>query len=129
MIVKPNRQTQIEGITNIGRYLSRRFCPDLYESLGLKTASSIDSWMDSISLSYLHGSAKEKASVLRRMNSDLGSSKFLTGAYPSLADLVAYGILSNQAGLKLGGNVKEWMARCHSQEEFSTIPCLYLKLT
>lgn len=129
MVAKPNRQTQILGIANISRYLSRQFCPELYESLGPKTSSIIDSWMDSITLSYLHGSAKEKASVLRRMNSVLGSSNFLTSAQSNLADLVVYGILSNQAGLKFGGNVKEWMVRCHSQQDLSTIPCLYLGQT
>ena len=129
MVVKPNRQTQIAGITNISRYLSRRFCPELYESLDPKATSSVDRWMDLVTLSYLHGNSKEKASVLRQMNSDLGSSNFLTGPHPNLADVVAYGVLGNQASLKLGGNVKEWMTRCHSRQEFNTIPCLYLKQT
>ena len=125
-MVAPQSHTPIQGLANICRFLCRMFCPELYEDLGNDAASQIDSWLDSISLSFIHGNAKEKSSVLRHMNSSLGSAPFLYSKSPTAADVLAYSILAPQEGLKVGGNVKSWMRRCHSLSQMSSVPCLYL---
>ena len=115
MVITPRKHTPIEGIIPICRYLAREYCPDLFpESTNPLLASQIDSSLDSFSFSYLNGNAKEKASVLRHMNSSLGSSPYLVGTTPTLADVVYFATLVSQSGLKLGGNVKDWMKRCHT---------------
>ena len=126
MIVSPHRQTPVQGIANICRYLSRQFCPEIYESLNPVNASQIDSWLDSVSCSYINGNAKEKASVLRHMNSSLGSSPFLTGDALTLADIIAYSVIGTLQGLKIGANIKTWMKTCHSTVALNQIPCFYL---
>ena len=123
MIVSPNKQVPIKGIANICRYLSREYCPQLYESLGPITSSQIDMWLDSVTLSYINGNAKEQMSVLRHMNSCLGSEEFLTGKSITLADIVIYSILVNQPSAKSRNNIKSWIKRCNSQEQLKSIPC------
>ena len=109
MVVSPGQQIPVEGLANISRYLSRQFCPNLYESLPPLTASQIDSWLDSLS-TYVHGNAKEKASVLRSLNATLGTSSYLVGDFPTLCDIVLCPVI--KAGSKLGNNVKTWIKRC-----------------
>lgn len=109
MVVCPGQQIPVEGLANISRYLSRQFCPNLYESLPPLTASQIDSWLDSLS-TYVHGNAKEKASVLRSLNATLGTSPYLVGDAPTLCDIVLCPVI--RAGSKLGNNVKAWVKRC-----------------
>ena len=128
MVVAPQSHTPIQGLANICRYLCRMFCPELYEGLGTDAVGEIDSWMDSISLSFTHGNAKEKSSVLRHMNSSLGSSQFLLSSHtnPTAADILTYSVLAPKQGLKIGGNVKAWMRCCQNSPQMSSIPCLYL---
>jgi hypothetical protein len=113
MIVLPYKQVPIKGIANICRYLSRQFSPGLYELFDVVKSSMVDSWLDSFSYSYINGNAKEKASVLRHMNSCLGNASYLIGDEFSLADLVIYCSLSRDSN-KMPSNVKSWMKRCHS---------------
>ena len=132
MVVTPQRHTVVQGQANICRFLCRRFCPELYEGLGPEVSSEIDGWMDSISLTFIHGNAKEKTSVLRHMNSSLGSTSFLVNTNqisPTAADILGFSILAPRQGLKLGGNVKSWMRRCHDDPHLSSIPCMYLTET
>ena len=126
MVYLPGKQVPVSGIANIGRFLSRQFCPEIYESLDPLISGQSDTWLDSVSLSYLHGNAKERGSVLRQLNSALGNSEFLTGQSPTLADVVLYGVIGDDKGLKVAGNVKKWMKRCHQLPEMELIPCLYL---
>ena len=121
MIVSPHNQTPVEGIANISRYLCREFCPELYEALGASEAAKIDSWLDSVSGSFLHGSAKEKASVLRRLNSQLGAGGFLVGERVTVADVVGYTVVCGEKAPT--GNVKQWLKRCQQLPEFAGIPC------
>ena len=109
MMVSPGRQIPIEGLANACRYLAREFCPEVYESLPHMTASRIDSWLDTLS-TYLQGSTKEKASVLRTMNATLGTSSYLVGNSPTLCDIVLCPAM--RAAPKLGNNVKAWVKRC-----------------
>ena len=111
MIVSPHDQIPVEGIANIARYICRMYCPDLYEGLGPEAASLIDSWLDRFYHTFLVGSAKERASVIRNLNGWLGSHTWLAGDQFSLADLVSYCVISqNSQGLKLAGtNIERWM--------------------
>lgn len=126
MILTPNKQIPVSGIANICRFLSRRFCPEIYESFDPKISAQIDTWLDSLSLSYIHGNAKEKGAVLRRMNSSLGSAEFLTGNTLTLADVVLFCVLGNERGIKIGGNVKKWMKHCHNVTPLVSVSCFYL---
>ena len=119
MIVSPHNQTPVEGIANISRYLCREFCPDLYEGRGPEQALLVDSWLDSVAGSFLFGSSKEKTSVMRRLNSHLGSNVFLAGAEMTLADIVAYSVLGGSTDdQKLTGNVKTWLNRCRNLQGY-----------
>ena len=126
MVFTPNKQVPISGIANICRFLSRQFCPEIYESLEPVQSSQADTWLDTLSLSYIHGNSKEKGSVLRQLNSALGSKEFLIGPSLTLGDVVVYCVLGNEKNLKIANNVKKWMKRCHSVPELVTVPCLYL---
>lgn len=135
MVVSPHNQTPVEGMANIARYLCREYFPALYEETkgGVTTASLIDSWLDMFSVSLQRGSAKEKPSVVRKLNAQLGSSQFLTGDEgPSLADIMGYCALCEQqqqgaGGLKLGGNVKQWLKRVREVVPgLANMPCPYL---
>lgn len=114
MVVSPHNQTPVTGQANISRYLCREYFPALYEesSGGLEAAAQMDSWMDAMSTTLQRGGSKEKASIVRRMNSHLGSSSFLAGTDgPALADFVVFTVLSEQQGLKIPANVKQWLKR------------------
>ena len=123
MVVSPHNQTPVQGIANIARYLCREFCSNLYEGLGCEEALKIDSWLDSVAGVLLYGSSKEKASVMRRLNSHLGSGSYLVGDCVTLADIVAFATISSEPGLKPTANVKEWLKRCQSHSEFAVLPC------
>jgi len=114
MVVSPHNQTPVSGQANICRYLCREYFPVLYEESpgGLDAAAQMDNWMDEVSTTLQRGSSREQASVVRRLNSQLGSSSFLAGTdAPSIADLLAYTVLCGQPGLKIPGNVKQWLKR------------------
>lgn len=123
MMVSPHNQTPVEGTANIARYLCREFCPELYEGLGPENSSKIDSWLDAVSGTMLYGGSKEKTSVMRRLNSHLGSANFLVGNQMTLADIVAYVVICNESGQKPTGNVKQWLKRCLAIPELADIPC------
>ena len=129
MVVSAHGQTPVEGVANIGRYLCREYFPALYDEGPncAESASLIDGWLDTVSTTLQRGSAKEKASVLRKFNAQLGSAQFLTGDQPTLADIVAYCAVCEQPGLKLPGNVKNWLKRVRSVVPgLNSAPCLYL---
>ena len=127
MMYAPGKQVPVSGIANICRFLSRQFRPEIYESHDPTVCGQTDTWLDSLSLSYIHGNAKEKGSVLRQLNSTLGSKNCLTGECPTLADVVLYSVLGNEKGLKISSNVKKWMNYCHEIQEMKSVPCLYLQ--
>lgn len=129
MVVSPHNQTPVEGIANIARYLCREFCSNLYEGLGAEEALKIDSWLDSVAGTLLYGSSKEKASVMRRLNSQLGSSGYLVGDCVTLADIIAFAIVGSEPGLKPTANVKQWLKRCQAHPEFAGLPCSRLSST
>lgn len=130
MMVSPHNQIPVEGVANIARYLCREYFPALYEESkgGLEATAQMDSWMDAVSTTLQRGSSKEKASVVRRLNSHLGSASFLAGCeWPSLADIVAYCAVSKQPGLKVPANVKQWLKRVRATVPgLNFCPCPYL---
>lgn len=127
MVLTPQRHTVVQGSANICRFLCRIYCPNLYEGLGAETACKIDNWLDLASLSFTCGNAKEKASVLRQMNSCLGNSSFLVDNKGLLtaADLLLFSVIAPQEGLKCANNVKNWMKCCKDIPFLKSIPCLY----
>ena len=123
MVVSAHNQTPVEGIANISRYLCRQFCPKLYEGNGHEQAALIDSWLDAVAGTFIFGSSKEKTSIIRRLNSHLGSSQYLVGKDVSLADIVSYTVICGASGeQKLTENVKKWIKSCQSRPEFQGIP-------
>lgn len=117
-------------MANISRYLCREYFPALYEEGrgGAESASVMDSFLDDASIKLRKGGTKERAAVLRKFNTQLGTSKFLAGEEPSLADIVVFCEVCQQAGMKLPGNVKQWLKRVQtSVPGLSTIPCPYLE--
>ena len=127
MVVSPHNQTPVRGIANISRYVCRLFCPELYEGSGHQQSALVDSWLDAVTGTYIFGSSKEKLSVLRRLNSHLGSCQFLAGDDVTLADVVAYAIIcGGPGGQKLTDNVKKWINCCRSRPEFQGVPTVNL---
>ena len=123
MVVSPHNQTPVKGIANIARYVCREFAPQLYEGKGHEQAALVDSWLDAVAGTFVFGSSKEKLSVLRRLNSHLGSAPFLAGDDVTLADIVAYAVLCRgSGGHKLTDNVKKWINSCRNRSEFEGIP-------
>jgi len=131
MVVSPHNQTPVTGQANICRYLCREYFPALYEESpgGLDAAAQMDNWLDEVSTTLQRGSSREKASVVRRLNSHLGSASFLAATEsPSIADLVAFTVLSEQRGLKVPTNVKQWLKRVKAGTMNSDLcQCPYLE--
>lgn len=120
----------MEGVANISRYLCREYFPALYDEEGpggAESASQADSWLDLFGASLERGSAKEKSAVLRRLNSQLGSAQYLVGTQVSVADMVGFCAVSGQTGLKLPGNVKQWLKRLQmTVPGLKCVPCSYV---
>ena len=90
----------------------------------------VDSWLDAVAGTYIFGSSKEKMSVLRRLNSHLGSSQFLAGNDITLADIVAYAVICGGPGdQKMTDNVKKWIKSCQNRLEFQGMPTINLTVS
>ena len=127
MVVSPHNQTPVQGLANVLRYLIREYCPSLYEGQGAERASEIDSWMDTVTNVLLgsRSSAKEKASVAKKMNSRLGANGYLVGDELSLADLLGYWAVCGQGAIKLTNNIRDWLTRVYTDvPSLGTFPCL-----
>ena len=130
MVVSPHNQTPVQGLANVLRYLIREYCPSLYEGQGAGRASEIDSWMDTVTNVLLgsRSSAKEKASVAKKMNSRLGANGYLVGDELSLADLLGYWAVCGQGAIKLTNNIKDWLTRVYTDvPSLGTFPCLCIE--
>lgn len=124
MIVSPHNQTPVQGITNILRYLCRQFSPDLYEGRGIDVASLIDSWLDCFA-GFQHWNTKEKSRVTKQLNAQLGFTPFLVGDKLSLADIVGFGVVSNDSVFRSTENIMLWLKRCQQLPAFAAIPCSF----
>lgn len=120
MMVDPKNQTPIEGEASIARYLSRLLNPS-YDSSDPVTATVIDTWLDTAQ-QLLNGNNKEKAAVVRSLNSQLGKNTWLVGTSLSLADIVMWSALhQSQQASSAQGNVKKWLQACNNHPAFQRV--------
>ena len=126
-MVSPHNQTPVQGLASVMRYLTREFCPSIYEGQGSQKASEIDSWVDTVTSVLLGGrsSSKEKASVARKLNSRLGGNGYLVGDQLSLADLIGYWAVCGQGAVKVNNNIGDWLTKVYvAVPSLGTMPCL-----
>ena len=117
-----NHQTPVYGDHNVARYLCRLHADTLYEGMGAERATEVDQWVNSFSTQLLAGSSKERQNVIKTLNAHFGKNRWLVGDQVSLADIVAFSLLTNQQVLsevKLQKNVTEWIKRTSSEVPFS----------
>jgi aminoacyl tRNA synthase complex-interacting multifunctional protein 2 len=87
-----------------------------YDAGNVEQVIEVDSMLD-LHSTLRNGNNKERAAVLRTLNSKLGKNEWLVGSSVSLADIVLWsGIVANS--LDAPGNVKKWLDRCSSLDAF-----------
>ncbi|KAG8433077.1 hypothetical protein GDO86_017382 [Hymenochirus boettgeri] len=108
----------IEGEGNIARFL--------FSLLGQKfsalTATLIDSWVDVAIFQFREGSSKEKAAVLKAMNTTLDKSPWLVGNELTVADIVCWCTVhqfGNSAAIP--PNVQKWVKSCENLPSFKAV--------
>ncbi|KAM4530144.1 aminoacyl tRNA synthase complex-interacting multifunctional protein 2 isoform 1-T1 [Odontesthes bonariensis] len=107
----------IEGEANVARFLFKLLAP--YPS-DPALATTVDSWVDTAFLQLAEGSSKERAAVLRALNSSLGRSPWLSGAEFSLADIACYCcLLQSGSTSSAPANVQRWIKSCENLGHFS----------
>lgn len=106
----PLRQAKIVGDANVGRFLCRMLCPQLYDESNIDNATLMDKWID-LSVQMTNGSNKEKEAVMKEMNSYLGKNDYFCGVTLTLADITLLAaVLSNMNSFKaVPKNVKKWL--------------------
>ncbi|XP_053708092.1 aminoacyl tRNA synthase complex-interacting multifunctional protein 2 [Synchiropus splendidus] len=106
----------VEGEANVARFLFKLLAP--YPS-DPALATLVDSWVDTAFFQLAEGSAKERAAVLRSLNSALGRSSWLVGQEFSLADVVCYCcVMQSGSGLSAPANVQRWIKSCENLGHF-----------
>ncbi|XP_053550957.1 aminoacyl tRNA synthase complex-interacting multifunctional protein 2 [Bombina bombina] len=106
----------IEGEGNIARFLFSL----LGYTFNAVTATLIDSWVDMAIFQLGEGSNKEKAAVLRAMNSALGKSPWLGGNELTIADIVSWcAIQQTGSSNAVPANVQKWMKSCENLTAFN----------
>uniref|UniRef100_A0AAY5K7C3 Aminoacyl tRNA synthase complex-interacting multifunctional protein 2 n=1 Tax=Esox lucius TaxID=8010 RepID=A0AAY5K7C3_ESOLU len=106
----------IEGESNVARFLFRLLAP--YPS-DPALATLVDSWVDTAFFQLVEGSTKERAAVLRALNSALGRSPWLAGPEFSLADIACYCcILQTGPPSSTPANVQRWLKACENLGHF-----------
>ncbi|XP_078521273.1 aminoacyl tRNA synthase complex-interacting multifunctional protein 2 [Lissotriton helveticus] len=106
----------VEGEGNIARFLFSLLAP---ESSAV-TLTQIDSWVDTVIFQLKEGSNKEKAAVLRAMNSTLGKSPWLVGNELTVADIVGWcAVHQTNGSTALPANVQKWMKSCENLAPFN----------
>ncbi|XP_005095845.1 aminoacyl tRNA synthase complex-interacting multifunctional protein 2 [Aplysia californica] len=120
LMVDPTKQTTIMGEVNIARYITRLLQPAV-DSEDVVKATQVDELLDLAQLQLVSGNAKEKAAAVRTLNANLGKQDWLTGASPSLADIVLWSVLQ-QTGQASSppANVKKWLALCQKHSLFQS---------
>ena len=117
MMLSPNIQTRVYGEANVARYLARLLNP-AYDAGDIVTAAETDQWLD-CATQVIHGNNKERASVLRLINSRLGKHAWLVGSGLTLADIVLWSALQQcKMTQAVSGNVKQWLDNCSQQPVF-----------
>ncbi|KAM7386777.1 hypothetical protein PAMA_009412 [Pampus argenteus] len=106
----------IEGEANVARFLFKLLAP--YPS-DPALATLVDSWVDTAFFQLAEGSAKERAAVLRTLNSSLGRNPWLAGPEFSLADIACYCcVLQSGPASSTPTNVQRWLKSCENLGHF-----------
>lgn len=106
----------IEGEANVARFLFKLLAP--YPS-DPAAATLVDSWLDTAFFQLAEGSAKERAAVLRALNSALGRNPWLSGPEFSLADVACYCcVLQTGSAASAPANVQRWIKSCDNLGHF-----------
>ncbi|XP_063170986.1 aminoacyl tRNA synthase complex-interacting multifunctional protein 2 isoform X1 [Candoia aspera] len=107
----------IEGEGNIARFLFSL----LGQKLNAVMATLIDSWVDTAIFQLQGGSNKEKAAVLRSMNTALGKTSWLVGDELTVADIVAWCALRQTGSTEaVPANVQKWLRSCENLAPFNS---------
>ncbi|XP_065267844.1 aminoacyl tRNA synthase complex-interacting multifunctional protein 2 isoform X2 [Emys orbicularis] len=107
----------IEGEGNIARFLFSLFG----QKHNAVTSTLIDSWVDTAIFQLKEGSNKEKAAVLRSMNTTLGKTPWLGGNELTVADIVAWCALQQTSSSNaIPANVQKWMKSCENLAPFNS---------
>uniref|UniRef100_A0A8C8RA90 Aminoacyl tRNA synthase complex-interacting multifunctional protein 2 n=1 Tax=Pelusios castaneus TaxID=367368 RepID=A0A8C8RA90_9SAUR len=107
----------IEGEGNIARFLFSLFG----QKHNAVTSTLIDSWIDTAIFQLKEGSNKEKAAVLRSMNTTLGKTPWLVGNELTVADIVAWCALQQTSSSNaVPSNVQKWMKSCENLAPFNS---------
>ncbi|XP_036446196.1 aminoacyl tRNA synthase complex-interacting multifunctional protein 2 isoform X1 [Colossoma macropomum] len=110
----------IEGEANVARFLFRLLAADPQDAV---TATQVDSWVDTAMFQLAEGGSKERAAVLRSLNSALGCSPWLLGQELTLADIVcACCLLRAGQAASAPANVQRWLQSCRNLGHFD---CVY----
>ncbi|KAM4697370.1 aminoacyl tRNA synthase complex-interacting multifunctional protein 2 [Rhinophrynus dorsalis] len=108
----------IEGEGNIARFLFSL----LGNTFNAVSATLIDSWVDTAIFQLREGSNKEKASVLKAMNSALGKSPWLVGNELTIADIVSWcAVKQSDNSTAIPANVQKWMKACENLTSFKAV--------
>ncbi|XP_049416589.1 aminoacyl tRNA synthase complex-interacting multifunctional protein 2 isoform X2 [Epinephelus fuscoguttatus] len=109
----------IEGEANVARFLFKLLSP--YPS-DPAVATLVDSWVDTAFFQLAEGSAKERAAVLRALNSALGRNPWLAGPEFSLADIACYCcVLQSGSASSTPSNVQRWIKSCENLGHFNPV--------
>ncbi len=110
----------IEGEANIARFLFRLLGAEPQDPVA---ATLMDCWIDTAVFQLAEGGSKERAAVLRSLNSALGRSPWLLGQEFSLADIVcACCVLRAGQTTSAPANVQHWLKACQNLGHFD---CVY----
>ncbi|XP_030646145.1 aminoacyl tRNA synthase complex-interacting multifunctional protein 2 isoform X3 [Chanos chanos] len=109
----------IEGEASVARFLFRLLAAEPRDAAA---ATQVDGWIDTAVFQMAEGSAKERAAVLRALNSALGRGSWLVGQELSLADIVcASSVLQTGSASSAPPNVQRWLKCCENLGYFSCI--------
>nr|XP_057905866.1 aminoacyl tRNA synthase complex-interacting multifunctional protein 2 isoform X2 [Doryrhamphus excisus] len=112
----------IEGEANIARFLFKLLAPYPADPA---LATLVDSWVDMAFFQMAEGSAKERAAVLRALNSALGRSPWLAGQEVSLADMACYCcVLNSGSAPSAPANIQRWLKSCENLGHFGAAKVL-----
>ncbi|XP_077172739.1 aminoacyl tRNA synthase complex-interacting multifunctional protein 2 isoform X2 [Paroedura picta] len=105
----------IEGEGNIARFLFSL----LSQKHNAVTATLTDSWVDMAIFQLKEGSNKERAAVLRSMNTALGKTPWLVGSELTVADVVSWCALwQTESANAAPANVQKWLKSCENLAPF-----------
>uniref|UniRef100_A0A8C6TKR5 Aminoacyl tRNA synthetase complex interacting multifunctional protein 2 n=1 Tax=Neogobius melanostomus TaxID=47308 RepID=A0A8C6TKR5_9GOBI len=107
----------IEGEANVARFLFKLL--SLYPS-DAAMATQVDSWVDTAFFQLAEGGPKERAAVLRALNSALGHNPWVAGADFSLADIACFCCMQkNGSASTAPANVQRWLKSCENLGHFT----------